>query len=360
MLATMNFSPTEQIRRILTTVNMDNLPICNKVAALFMETGKNRNILLHRKVVTDYVACALYRLASGYPVRITSPEEQVRSSGNPPIICRTKAGDMVHLIVLLSESPMRVLRYLFMDENIVRTMPDLHARFMAADEAYISSVLSPVCVSANRLMVGNRLEPWLKDSFTFRIAPDKATDSDTLPLSVFSLQGRPAPEAVMRCQADLSLLVDDGADDTLPTLAKLGTRLRILREHMGLTQKQLSEQLGLNSLRCYALENGGAVSAGVLFTFLLHYSRTVNIDVLFSDRLWAMAQFDHELLLKKVHLSSVVNQSLKCLDGQIIRRLTETRMSLLSTLDDLCESVSKDMGTILRLTDVDDDADEVP
>ena len=62
----------------------------------------------------------------------------------------------------------------------------------------------------------------------------------------------------------------------------LGERLRQVRKHLGITQKQLAVETHLSQSTISRLENGEEVYSSVITTILHYYQQRISIDYLFS------------------------------------------------------------------------------
>ena len=63
----------------------------------------------------------------------------------------------------------------------------------------------------------------------------------------------------------------------------IGERLRQIRKHMGITQKELAESTALSQSAISRLEKGEEIYASVLHHVLLFYHEKVSLDYLFSN-----------------------------------------------------------------------------
>ena len=64
------------------------------------------------------------------------------------------------------------------------------------------------------------------------------------------------------------------------TIKELGPRLKLIRQELGITQKELAEALGLRQMLLSKFENGGMVYASVLLDVLCFFRGKVNINYL--------------------------------------------------------------------------------
>ncbi|MBO7537817.1 MAG: helix-turn-helix transcriptional regulator [Prevotella sp.] len=66
-------------------------------------------------------------------------------------------------------------------------------------------------------------------------------------------------------------------------LKTLGERLRLIRKHLGITQKKLAAETCLNQSTISRIENGEEVYASVMTTILNYYQKKISLDYLFSS-----------------------------------------------------------------------------
>ena len=66
------------------------------------------------------------------------------------------------------------------------------------------------------------------------------------------------------------------------SVAELGARLKLIRQELGITQKELAQALDLNPATLSKFENGGMVNAAVLLDIICFYHEKYNLDTLLS------------------------------------------------------------------------------
>lgn len=64
------------------------------------------------------------------------------------------------------------------------------------------------------------------------------------------------------------------------TVADIGPRLKLIRQELGITQKELAMALGMNQAILSKFENGGMVYASVLLDVFCFYRGKVNLNYL--------------------------------------------------------------------------------
>ena len=60
------------------------------------------------------------------------------------------------------------------------------------------------------------------------------------------------------------------------TIAEIGPRLKLIRQELGITQKQLAQDLDMNQAILSKFENGGMVYASVLLDVLCYFRDRIN------------------------------------------------------------------------------------
>jgi len=64
------------------------------------------------------------------------------------------------------------------------------------------------------------------------------------------------------------------------TIAEIGPRLKLIRQELGITQKQLAQDLDMNQAILSKFENGGMVYASVFLDVLCYFRDRININYL--------------------------------------------------------------------------------
>ena len=67
------------------------------------------------------------------------------------------------------------------------------------------------------------------------------------------------------------------------SVAELGVRLKLIRQELGITQKELAQALDLNPATLSKFENGGMVNAAVLLDIICFYHEKYDIDSLLKS-----------------------------------------------------------------------------
>ena len=75
-------------------------------------------------------------------------------------------------------------------------------------------------------------------------------------------------------------LIKKGMKDGKVSISEIGPRLKLIRQELGITQKQLAQDLDMNQAILSKFENGGMVYASVLLDVLCYFRDRININYL--------------------------------------------------------------------------------
>lgn len=343
-------SDIQPVTNMLGYKFIDSLDAAEEVARCFMQCGKNRNIIQYQQLVVQYVAAGLWTLAHHLPMRVRMGK--VRKGKPERIRYRSKVGDMAHLVVLLSLKPKQVLSFINTDEQAVLYLQNSGILNDGADKA--DTYFSQLAGHMAAVVTEGRFDEYadLKNSFWVSSASN-VLFGETVEPDMFDVTGLNAEEIVKRTRYNVSLVVTRQQPDGGLELKILGERFAALRNLMGYSQKQLAEKLGMTPVMCNRMESGGPVSAPVLLTFLNFYANYFNLDILFDRRMWELAQYKHEVLYKKVHITSVVNRKLKMMKKIITENLNVLQEQVNRDLGNIYHQVKDGMDSAISLTDDD-------
>lgn len=104
------------------------------------------------------------------------------------------------------------------------------------------------------------------------------------------------------------------------TLAVLGQRLKMIREHLKYSQSLLAEELNCKQNAISNLELGKGGSITLLLSLLKFYSEFVYIDSIFSNKFYLISNNDAEVANKSPYQSmieSIITQSETEFDNQV-------------------------------------------
>lgn len=350
----MAFSNDLQKLEVMLSENFINtLATAEAVAGCFMQCGKNRNIINYRKVITEYVGATIYALAHHLPMRVRVGRN--RKGKTKDIRFRSKVGDLAHLVVLLSLPPKQVLSFIFRFEEIQRYLGQLYIDYTEDNTEEFEKFFNQLSVNMSHSIQNISVfckfgEPryafWVSESGT-------PTFGEIVNMDLFDISTLSPEEVVKRTRYNISLAIERHHIDGEINLKVMGERFRTLRGMMGISQKQLAEQLGITNVACNRMESGGPVSAGILLTFLLYYSNYFNIDIIFDKRMWEMAQYKHEVMYKKVHITSVLNRKLKIMKQLVTERMENLQSKVNAELGEVYKQVRMGMDSAISLTDED-------
>ena len=343
----------QKLEVMLSENFINSLATAEAVAACFMQCGKNRNIINYRKSVTEYVGATIFALAHHLPMRVRVGKN--RKGKAKDIRFRSKVGDLAHLVVLLSLPPKQVLAFIFRHEAIQGYLPQLYADYTAGRTDEFDKVFNQLSVNMSHSIQntavfskfgGPRYAFWVSESGT-------PTFGEVVNTDLFDISALSPDEVVKRTRYNISLAIERHHIDGEVNLKVMGERFRTQRGMMGISQKQLAEQLGITNVACNRMESGGPVSAGILLTFLLYYSNYFNIDIIFDKRMWEMAQYKHEVMYKKVHITSVLNRKLKMMKQLVTERMEQLQSKVNAELGEVYKQVKMGMDSAISLTDDD-------
>lgn len=332
---------------------INSLATAEAVAACFMQCGKNRNIISYRKLVTEYVGATIYALAHHLPMRVRMGKN--RKGKTKDIRFRSKVGDLAHLVVLLSLPPKQVMAFIFRYDDIRQYLSQLYDDYNGGRTDDFEKIFNQLAVNMSHSIqntgvfskfAGPRYAFWVSESGT-------PTFGEVVNPDLFDVSALSPEEIVKRTRYNISLAIERHHIDGEINLKVMGERFRTLRGMMGISQKQLAEQLGITNVACNRMESGGPVSAGILLTFLLYYSNYFNIDIIFDKRMWEMAQYKHEVMYKKVHITSVLNRKLKIMKQLVTERMENLQTKVNAELGEVYKQVKMGMDSAISLTDED-------
>lgn len=137
----------------------------------------------------------------------------------------------------------------------------------------------------------------------------------------------------------------------LTDMVTLGARLKEVRLMLNMTQMDVAQDIHVKQISVTRMEAGKSVSAGMLLTFLDFYAQYISIDVLLDAKAWEAAIQDKEILLRKPHLSSVVNEKLKSMKDNMIRNIIEEKAKVNRELNNLENYLKRGMDSAIALTE---------
>ena len=117
-------------------------------------------------------------------------------------------------------------------------------------------------------------------------------------------------------------------------MKELGRRFKLIRQHLGLTQTEVANQLGTTQLMIYRTEKGESVLSPLLLSTILFYSKSVSLEALFSKNFDIE---DEKVFDKNYALNSIVKAKLDVLRDDILSKLQGVEEGLKQDLDSAIE-----------------------
>lgn len=113
-------------------------------------------------------------------------------------------------------------------------------------------------------------------------------------------------------------------------MKELGRRFKQIRQHLGLTQTEVANQLGTSQLMIYRTEKGESILSPLLLSTILFYSKSVSLEALFSKNFDIE---DERVFDKNYALNSIVKAKLNVLRDDILTKLQDVEVAFKNNLD---------------------------
>jgi transcriptional regulator with XRE-family HTH domain len=113
-------------------------------------------------------------------------------------------------------------------------------------------------------------------------------------------------------------------------MKELGRRFKLIRQHLGLTQTEVANQLGTSQLMIYRTEKGESILSPLLLSTILFYSKSVSLEALFSKNFDIE---DEKVFDKNYALNSIVKAKLDVLRDDILTKLQDVEVAFKNNLD---------------------------
>ncbi len=113
-------------------------------------------------------------------------------------------------------------------------------------------------------------------------------------------------------------------------MKELGRRFKLIRQHLGLTQTEVANQLGTSQLMIYRIEKGESILSPLFLSTILFYSKSVSLEALFSMNFDIE---DEKVFDKSYALNSIVKAKLDELRDDILTKLQDVEDDLKNNLD---------------------------
>ena len=118
-----------------------------------------------------------------------------------------------------------------------------------------------------------------------------------------------------------------------------GSRIRQVRKALGLTQKEVVEQIGIPLSPYNRLERGENCNWDKALLVLAYYSQKVSLDLLFSDHFDVVE--DDELFSKNYELNQVAKVRLELLRQQLHKETEKRKAAIDDSERALQQSISQ-------------------
>ena len=113
-------------------------------------------------------------------------------------------------------------------------------------------------------------------------------------------------------------------------MKELGRRFKQIRQHLGLTQTEVANQLGTSQLMIYRTEKGESILSPLLLSTILFYSKSVSLEALFSENFDIE---DERVFDKNYALNSIVKAKLDVLRDDLLTKLQDVEVAFKNNLD---------------------------
>ena len=113
-------------------------------------------------------------------------------------------------------------------------------------------------------------------------------------------------------------------------MKELGRRFKQIRQHLGLTQTEVANQLETSQLMVYRIEKGESILSPLLLSTILFYSQSVSLEALFAKNFDIE---DENVFSKKCASNSIVKAKLNLLRDEVINQLSNTQKEIEEQLD---------------------------
>lgn len=117
-------------------------------------------------------------------------------------------------------------------------------------------------------------------------------------------------------------------------MKELGRRFKLIRQHLGLTQTEVANQLGTSQLMIYRTEKGESILSPLLLSTILFYSKSVSLEAMFSNNFDIE---DEKVFDKDYALNSIVKAKLDVLRDDILTKLHGVEDDFKKDLDSAIE-----------------------
>ena len=119
------------------------------------------------------------------------------------------------------------------------------------------------------------------------------------------------------------------------TIAELGPRLKLIRQELGITQKDLAQALDLNQAILSKFENGGMVYASVLLDVLCFFRGKLNLNFLLQPGEEYDINDERGLCSDNKQHDVIIHGKCKMARQDMNKAIDEAKAKLQEAIDDL-------------------------
>ena len=119
------------------------------------------------------------------------------------------------------------------------------------------------------------------------------------------------------------------------TVAELGPRLKLIRQELGITQKDLAQALDLNQAILSKFENGGMVYASVLLDVLCFFRGKLNLNFLLQPGEEYNINDERGMYTEAKQHDVIIRGKCKMARQDVNKAIEEAKTNLQKAIDDL-------------------------
>lgn len=120
-------------------------------------------------------------------------------------------------------------------------------------------------------------------------------------------------------------------------IAELGPRLKLIRQELGITQKELAQHLDMNQAILSKFENGGMVYASVLLDVLCFFRGKVNINYLLQPGDSYNINDERSLYTNAQQRDVIINGKRKLALSRLDETVDDVRERLVAAVNDIVD-----------------------
>ena len=119
------------------------------------------------------------------------------------------------------------------------------------------------------------------------------------------------------------------------TIAELGPRLKLIRQELGITQKDLAQALDLNQAILSKFENGGMVYASVLLDVLCFFRGKLNLNFILQPGEEYNINDERGMYTEAKQHDVIIRGKCKMARQDVNNAIEEAKANLQKAIDDL-------------------------